>query len=171
MDKKDYFSDDCIVKDVLFNALKDLLTCPLCNKIYNEPLMCSNCQNVYCEECLKNYPKSNACPNNCINFKFVKSINKNELLSKIKYKCKNCSKEVNRNDIKSHLESNCEKTIEKTKTLSEIYQTKKRITKLSPKEMMDVNKSKIKHFTSKSNKISFFINNSYNPRRYWGRKN
>ena len=28
MNKKDYFSDDCIVEDILYTSLKDLLICP-----------------------------------------------------------------------------------------------------------------------------------------------
>ena len=149
MEKKDYFSEDCIVENDYYKAIKNLLICPLCNKLYKKPLMCSICQNVYCQNCLEQYVKKKICPNNCNNNKFTKSISRNELLSKVVYKCKNCSKEVFLNDIKAHLESNCLPNIEKTKTLSELYQTKKEIVKLSPEEMKKIDKSKINHFTSK----------------------
>jgi len=151
MNKKDYFSDDCIVEDILFTSLKDLLICPLCKKIFNEPYMCSKCQNVYCKECLRNFSNFKSCPNkdNCKSNKFVKSINKNELISKIKYKCKNCSEEVMRCNINSHLESDCEPKLQQSQTLLEQYQTKKRLVKLSSKEMGEIDKSKINHFTSK----------------------
>ena len=90
-----------------------------------------------------------ACPNNCNNFKFIKSISKNELLSKIKYKCKNCNEEVFNDNIKTHLESNCKKKIERTKTLGELYKTKKALEKLSPEEMKEIDKNLINHFTGK----------------------
>ena len=148
MKKEDYFSEDCIVENVYYKTLKDLLTCPLCNKLFKDPLMCSDCQNVYCQKCLElKYLKDKICPNNCKNAKFVKSITKNEMLSKILYKCKNCSNEVKQSDINAHLESNCKK--ERTKTLSELYQTKKEIIKLSPEEMSKIDKNTINHFTSK----------------------
>lgn len=148
MEKEDYFSDDCIVKNELYNSLKSLLTCPLCNNIYKDPLICSNCQSVYCQKCLDNYSKKRDCPN-CKNNKFSKSILKNELLSKIKYKCKNCKEEVENDNIKAHLESNCEKKEDKEKTLAEEYKTKKALIKLSPKEMAKIDKKTVNHFTSK----------------------
>lgn len=143
MKKEEYFSDDCIVENSLFKSLKELLICPLCKNIFKEPLMCSECQGVFCEKCLDNYLSGKVCPNKCHNNKFSKSISKNELLSKIKYKCKNCKKEVMQSDINSHLESNCQpKTqIERKKTLA----------KLSKDEMREIEKEKINHFTSKSN--------------------
>ncbi len=150
MKKEDYFSDDCIIKNELFISLKDLLTCPLCKNIYKDPLICSGCQNVFCQKCLENYSKESNCPNNCKNNKFSKSILKNELLSKIKYKCKNCKEEVEKNNIKAHLELNCQKKDDKKeKTLAQIFQTKKTLTKLSPKEMAKIDKKTINHFTSK----------------------
>ena len=149
MEKKNYFSDDCIVENSYYNTLKNLLICPICNKLYKEPLMCSGCQKVYCKKCLTEYLDKNKCPNNCQNCNYAKSIIKNEMLSKIVYKCKNCSKEVKQNDINAHLESNCQPDLEKRKTLKEIYQTKKEIVKLSPKEMSKIDKNTINHFTSK----------------------
>ena len=150
MEKNDYFSEDCIVENAYYITLKNLLICPLCNKLFKEPLMCSACQNVYCQKCLEQYLKKKICPNNCQNIEFLKSITKNEMLSKISYKCKNCSKAVIQNDIKAHLESNCHPDLEKTKTLAELYQSKKEIIKLSHEEMSKIDKRKINHFTSKN---------------------
>ena len=149
MNKEDYFSDDCIVENELFTALKPLMLCPLCKKIYHEPMMCSGCQNAYCKKCIENYINLETCPKNCKNCKFFRSITKNELLSKIKYKCKNCNEEVFNDGIKTHLESNCKKKYEKIKTLGELYQTKKSLEILSPEEMKGIDKRKINHFTSK----------------------
>ena len=68
---------------------------------------------------------------------FIKSISKKDLLSKLKYKCKNCSKIVFQTDINAHLEKNCDndEREEDEKTLSEIIKTKKQLIKLSQKEI------------------------------------
>ena len=52
VENKDYFSDDCIVEDEIFRALKKMLICPLCEKIYKDPIICSVCQGVYCQKCI-----------------------------------------------------------------------------------------------------------------------
>jgi hypothetical protein len=52
-------------------------------------------------------------------------------------------------NINSHLESDCEPKFQQSQTLLEQYQTKKRLVKLSSKEMSEIDKSKINHFTSK----------------------
>ena len=137
LEKDEYFSDDCIIEDNLYLAIKDLITCPLCSKILKEPYMCSECQNAYCKKCLENYSNLKRCPNDSKNTKFSHCIQKNDLLSKLKYRCKNCLKEVVQTDIQSHLKSNCKTNteMERERTLSEIIQTKKELIKLSKKEM------------------------------------
>ena len=133
----EYFSDDCIVKDDLYISLKELLICPLCHKILKEPYMCKVCQSVYCKKCLENYSNLKKCPKDGKESVFIKSISKKDLLSKLKYKCKNCSKIVFQTDINAHLEKNCDndEREEDEKTLSEIIKTKKQLIKLSQKEI------------------------------------
>lgn len=146
MKKTEYFSEDCIVEDELFRSLKSLLICPKCNKIYNNPMMCQNCQKIYCHKCIDNTDKK--CLNN-ENHNFVKSLSKNELLSKIKYRCKNCSEIVIQSDIHSHLEKNCIYQEKIEKKLSETFLTKKKLLKLTSKEMETKNQNDITYFTSK----------------------
>ena len=138
LEKDQYFSDDCIIENPFFTSIKDILKCPLCHKIFKDPYMCDNCQNVYCKRCLEAYSQFKICVNECKDAKFIRCLAKNELLSKIKYRCKNCQKEVIQSDIKAHLESNCEhnEKIAKEKTLSEIIQTKKTLIKLSSQDML-----------------------------------
>ena len=70
------------------------------------------------------------------------------MLSNLKYKCKNCLKEVIQSDINAHLEENCEHVeIERKKTLAEELKTKKQLIKLSSKEMDNMTASNT--FTSK----------------------
>ena len=136
LDKEDYFTDDCIVENQLYFSLKDLITCPLCHKILNNPFMCNKCQETYCKKCLENYSNLKKCPKDNIETEFKHSIMKSEMLSKLKYKCKNCKKEVIKDEIKSHLEENCKYVeVEREKTLAEIIKTKKELIKISREEM------------------------------------
>jgi hypothetical protein len=80
----------------------------------------------------------------------------NEMLSKLKYKCKNCKKEIIQSDIKAHLENNCEHVeVERKKTLSEEIHTEKKLIKLT-KEKMENKKVDIS-FTSKTFLLNKFI--------------
>ena len=135
--KDEYFSDDCVVEDTLYISLKDLITCPLCSKIFKEPYMCNECQQVYCKKCLQQDSKLKICPKEKKRSTFSLSKNKNELVSKIKYRCKNCLEEVIQSDIKAHLTKSCEhnEVIKKRKTLAEIIKDKKELIKLSEKEI------------------------------------
>ena len=149
LEKDEYFSDDCIIEDQLYLAIKDLITCPLCSKILNEPYMCNECQNAYCKKCLEKYSNLKKCPNDNKNVKFSHCIQKNDLLSKLKYKCKNCNKEVIQTDIQSHLKTNCKPNDEigKEKSLIEEIQSKKGLIKISKEEMK--NKKADKTLTGK----------------------
>ena len=86
LDKEDYFSDDCIVKDNFFISIEDLLKCPLCNKILKEPYMCKDCQSVYCKKCLENGEY------------IIPLYDKNELTKEIEYKCPSKHENI-KNDI------------------------------------------------------------------------
>ena len=170
LEKDEYFDEDSPIEDQLYLSLKDLLICPYCHKLLKNPFMCSKCQKNYCKKCLEEYSKMKKCPNDNKESEFKHSIMINEMLSKLKYKCKNCKKEIIQSDIKSHLEEKCKHVeIEREKTLAEIMQTKKELIKLSPQEME--NKKVDASFTSK---IFFLINfNKYsnNSRRIRRRKN
>ena len=110
--------------------------------------MCSICQNSYCKKCLESYSNLKKCPNEENEREFKPCILKDNMLSKLKYKCNNCNKEVQKNEIKAHLEENCETNEDKReKTLSELMKSKKQLIKLSSKEMK--NKKIDYHLTSK----------------------
>ena len=81
-------NEDQIVQKDLYNILKDSITCPLCFGIYINPVMCMKCQNTYCKKCAEDWGKrDNKCPNRCENPNYQESIGKNEILSKLKFKC------------------------------------------------------------------------------------
>ena len=157
LEKNEYFTDDCLVQNQLYFCSKDILICPLCHKILKNPFMCSKCQSTYCKKCLEEFSNMKKCPNDNEESEFNLDRMKDELLSKLKYKCKNCKEEVIQSNIKAHLESNCEKKEERTRTLGEIYQKKKELVKLTPAEMSKIDKDKINHFTSKKYIIFLII--------------
>ena len=148
LSKEEYFTDDCIIKDSLYISLKDLIICPLCCKLLKNPYMCVKCQKSYCKKCLEENSNLKTCPNDKEESQFIHSVFAEDMLSKLKYKCKNCLKEVIQSDIKAHLEENCEHIEErKEKSLAEIIKTKKQIIKLSKEQM--INKKIDKSLTSK----------------------
>ena len=169
--KDEYFADDCIIKDSLYLSLKELITCSLCQKILKNPYMCVKCQKSYCKKCLEENYNLKICPNDKEETQIVHSVLADGMLSKLKYKCKNCFKEVIQSDINAHLEENCRHVeIEHKKTLAEEIKTKKGLIKLSSEEMN--NKKIDKTLTSKNNFLNKFIFNKYshNFRRFWSRK-
>ena len=136
LNKNEYFTDDCIIKDSIYLSLKDLITCPLCQKILKNPYMCNKCQKSFCKKCLEENSNFKICPNDKEETQIVHSVLADGMLSKLKYKCKNCLKEVIQSDINAHLEDNCEHIeIEHKKTLAEEIHTKKTLIKLSVKDM------------------------------------
>ena len=135
--KDEYFSDDCIIEDPLYISVKDLIICPLCNKIFKDPYICNECQQVYCKKCLEKDSKLNICPYEKKKSKFKPYTSRNDLLSKLKYRCKNCLEEVAQGDIDKHLKENCShNAIRREKTLAEIIQTKKELIKLTKEECL-----------------------------------
>ena len=149
MKNEDYFPEESVVKDSIYMLMEDTITCKLCNKIKKDPMMCTNCQKTYCKNCLHNFV--NTCPNNCENPQYVKSIGVINILSKLKYECQNCGKQIKSEDIKSHLDSNCVKISNIPKTLAEEFKMKKKLRKLLPEEIKKIKKngSKISYLSSK----------------------
>lgn len=148
MNKEEYFTEDSLIKNEVYNSIKPLVTCPKCHNLFKNPLICSKCSTSFCENCIENKSKCDNCPNEDIEYKESKI--KNQLLSTLKYKCNNCLEEVIQSDIKAHLESNCEK-IERTKTLGEIFTTKKELIRIPPEIIEKKMKNNEPIYTLKSN--------------------
>ena len=47
-----YINDNLVIKNIIYNEFKGSITCPICLKILINPFMCTNCQNVYCNNCI-----------------------------------------------------------------------------------------------------------------------
>ena len=172
LQKIEYFSDDCIFEDPLYISARDLIICPLCNEILKQPYMCNECQNVYCKKCLENHSNLKKCPNDNKKTKFKFSKDRNEILSRLKYKCKNCSEIVAQSDIDKHLKENCNhKEIRREKTLAEIIKSRKELIKI-PRE--DIPTKEVSYSLTSKNKFynnNFFKKCSHNIRRYKCREN
>ena len=101
-----YINDDTIIKNDLYLTFQESVVCPICSNILINPHMCMNCQNVYCKKCIDDWSKKdNKCPNRCENPNYKKSLEKNNILSKLKFECKKCKKEILYDDMKKHVDS------------------------------------------------------------------
>lgn len=136
-----YINKKYIVKDSIYEAFKDLIICPICQSIMIKPAICLYCQNKFCQKCkekMKNYGDN--CPGNCDNPQIVDATEKNNFITKFKFKCiKGCGKEIPFNEIENHYSSDCLSKLKKIRTLT-------------PKEAAEYkkkNKRDIPHITSK----------------------
>ena len=85
---EDFINEKTIVENEIYNAFQNDIFCTICSKILIEPQMCMNCLNVYCKKCVDEWSKrNNLCPNRCDNPNYRKSIEKANILSKLKFKC------------------------------------------------------------------------------------
>ena len=124
-----YINEETVVQNEIYSAFKDDIICPICTNILIEPQMCMNCQNTYCKRCIEDWSKkNNQCPNRCENPNYKRSLEKNNTLSKLKFKCQKCGEEISYNNIESHL-TNCspEINIEKKTTNNDIKRKIKRL--------------------------------------------
>lgn len=106
---QDFVNEKNIVKDEIYNAIKDSIICPICKDLLIIPMMCMNCQNSFCKKCLENWSVINKnCPNRCRNPGYRKSLLISQLLSKIKIKCIKCNSIINYDNMKKHIQTKCE---------------------------------------------------------------
>ena len=104
-----YINEETIIKNETYNSFPELLICQICQCLMLEPVMCIGCQNYYCKKCIEDWKKkSGKCPNRCENPTYKSVIEKNRLITKMKFKCiKGCGAEILFDDIKNHYNSNC----------------------------------------------------------------
>ena len=95
---KKFINNNTVVKDDNYMENKDYIICSECQHILINPFICSNCNSIYCKECLN---KINAC-NNCKQSYHTRNIFINDILSSLKIKCLICNNNINYYDIKNH---------------------------------------------------------------------
>lgn len=99
------------------NNIKELLICPICLNILISPVQCNKCNKCFCKSCIDIYRHTNTkCPFRCMNPLYLENKFVNNVLSILKFKCKNkCGKIINYQDLEKHYEEECDKIDFKTK--------------------------------------------------------
>jgi len=115
---EEYINEETIIKNEIYNAFKENIYCPICRHLMIEPAMCTQCQSTFCKNCFeKSMKKRKTCPNKCKNSSFININEKNNSITRCKFKCiKGCLEEISFNDIIKHYSSNC--LLKKRKTLA-----------------------------------------------------
>jgi len=158
-----FISEDTVIKDAIYLVFKDSVVCPICSNILIEPWMCMKCQNVYCRKCIDEWSKKdNKCPNRCENPNYQKSIEKNNILSKLKFKCQKCGEEIFYSNVKSHVDS-CKpndnyKVIDSDFGSNNLRRKRMKIIMKADIDKMEKN-DKLAHITSKQVNIKFYLIN------------
>ena len=152
-----------LVKNELNNALKDLTICPLCSNILIDPYMCMKCQKVYCKKCIdewKNKEEGDKCPNKCENPNYQKSLEKNNILCKLKFKCEKCENEFLYEELIKHV-ANCSGRTEKGENINNNINEN-----IPTKRLRTISKKEAEKFKEEGTKITsnliFFIIYLYN---------
>ena len=129
-----YINIDTIVQNDIYKMFQSSVICPLCKNIYIKPMLCINCQKVYCKRCIDNWSKNEKkCPNDCEDPQYNNCITKNDILSKLKFYCVECYDEIEYNNAEDHHNSCCPN---KTSADMEKFQLgQSKFKKLSPEEI------------------------------------
>ena len=126
-----YANEKTIIKNEAYNAFKDAITCQICLELMIEPAICLECQNTYCKKCIEDWKeKKGSCPSGCNNPDIKDVINKNNLITKFKFKCiRGCGEEILFKDLESHYSTDCVSKKNKFKILTreEVIQYKNKI--------------------------------------------
>ena len=104
-----YVNEKTIIKDNIYDLFNESITCQSCKTIMIDPVICLNCQNIFCKKCQEKLKESGEnCPVKCQNSNITEINPKNNYISKFKFKCiKGCGKEIMFNDIKNHYDTDC----------------------------------------------------------------
>ena len=107
-----------VIKNDFYNSIEEEITCSICRNIKVNPVMCTKCQNSFCNNCIEEWKKkSHLCPFKCIypdytNCRLVKN-----LLSKLTFKCKNnCESIIPYDQLLNHYDFECTKIDDKEKS-------------------------------------------------------
>ena len=100
---QEYINEENIINDEWYRSNQDSIICQICKNIIIEPTMCIHCKCVYCRACINRWRLIDAkCPLRCVNPNYKISQDMCKILSKLKFKCKNCNKIFNYKKIKNH---------------------------------------------------------------------
>ena len=141
-----YFDEESLIEDDYYNSIKNMIVCKYCQKLFKEPMMCTECFITFCKKCTEEM--GNEC-HECKAPKYVLNKQTKDLLEKLKYLCKNCNKEIYKADIEGHLKERCAKNENPCKLMDEIYH-KNKLIRLNEDEIKKLHGKKINHITCKN---------------------
>ena len=140
---QNYVNKGTLVENEISKIFEVSSMCPLCNNILINPLICLSCQNNYCKRCIDEWKEKNEkCPKGCESPNYQKSIGKNDILSKLNFKCVGCGKEIPYDQAESHHNSCCpdktslnmDKPVKEAKQISKVTPKESKMKKISPEE-------------------------------------
>ena len=103
------FLSENIIKDAVYESIKDYIFCPICLNIKYHPVMCMKCQNTFCKKCIEKWDiNRKGCPYKCISPNYKYSLLAGNMLSKLNFKCSECSKIINYEQVERHYLSKCD---------------------------------------------------------------
>ena len=151
----EFINEDSVIKNEYYSSFQDSVTCPLCLSIFIDPVMCMKCQNVYCRKCADDWSKKDSkCPNRCLEPKYQKCLQKDEILSNLHFKCEKCKLTISYNKAKNHKDNCCYEFLESYEIFDHSETPKFDIIKnISKEEVAELNKSgnQINHIKSNCN--------------------
>ena len=140
---------DTIVKNDIYKLFQDSVICPICKSILVIPMICLKCQKTFCQKCIDDWSKTNEkCPNQCSEPNYQKSIGKNDILSKLKFKCKKCGGEYYYHEIRKHNET-CNSSISSNSNNDDINNKRLKNISISEVDKLKKNGAEITYITSK----------------------
>ena len=157
-----YINNDTLIEDDIVKLFKSSVICPLCKSILIKPVMCMKCQTVYCKKCIDNWNEKNKnCPNNDDEPTYQDCKGRNDILSKVKFSCVGCRKEILYNEAEKHHESCCPgKTSSNLKEIKEKKEKKgiKKTTKKSLK-IKRINPEEIEGLKNQGKEVNYITSN------------
>ena len=164
-----YIDDDCLIKDDYYNNIKETIKCEYCNQILKQPKKCKECMKSFCDKCTKNLQKKkDKKKHNCKKAKYADNINAIKIMSKLKYLCRNCKSEINKEDIENHLKEGCEENEHPSGFMDCIFR-KKSLRKLNEEEIKTLNDKEKNYISGKIIIINniFCFSNIIGKRSCW----
>ena len=104
-----YINEETVIKNEVYNNIENSIICIICLDIIIDPMICNNCQTVYCKNCIEKWSKiDKRCPKRCINPIYQKCLKIQKLLSKLTFNCEKCRNIINYDEIEKHYISKCQ---------------------------------------------------------------
>ena len=134
---EDFINENTVINDKNYEKIKDSILCPICLNIIIDPKRCMICKKAFCAKCLDQWTiYSPKCPIKCNNSNYQIDQEKNEQLSKLKFKCKYCNNISEYNDMKNHYFSGCDNFKSRKNSLegNELHIKREKFQKLQNRE-------------------------------------